>query len=87
MIKLLSGFTGKELKQLKLMADSPYFNNQESVRALMEYLLLYAPGFKHPKFDYPQAYRHIFGDRPIQSDPQTAVSKIMSKLMLLVKEF
>lgn len=87
LVKLLSGFSGKELKQLKLMADSPYFNNQESVRSLVDFLLLYAPGFNHPKVDYPWAYRHIFGSRPIQSDPQTAVAKVMSKLMLLVKEF
>lgn len=87
LIRLLACFTLKELKQLKVMADSPYFNNQEPVRALIDYLLPYAPDFKHPKLDYAPAFRHIFADRPIQSDPQTAVAKVMSKLMILVKEF
>ena len=87
LVKLLSCFSLKELKQLKLIADSPYFNKEESVRALMDYLLRYAPGFTHPKLDYPQAFRYIFGSRSIQSDPQTAVSKVMSKLIALVKEF
>jgi hypothetical protein len=87
LIKLLSCFTLKELKQLKVMADSPYFNNQESVRALMDYLLPYAPDFTHPKFNYEMAFQHVFGDRTVQSAPQTAVSKVMSKLMVLVKEF
>jgi len=61
LVKLLSCFTLKELKQLKLLTDSPYFNKEESVRALMDYLLRYAPGFTHPKLDYPQAFRYIFG--------------------------
>lgn len=87
LVKLLSVFTPNELKQLKLMTDSPYFNKEASVRALMDYLLLYAPDFTHPKFNYPQAFRHIFGNRPIQSDPQTAVAKVMSKLMSLAREF
>lgn len=87
LIKLLACFTLKELKQLKLMADSPYFNNQAPVRALIDYLIPYAPDFNHPKLDYALAFRHIFTDRPIQSDQQTAVAKVMSKLMVLVKEF
>lgn len=87
LLEILSGFTPKELKKLKLMTDSPYFNKEESVRALMDFLLQYAPGFNHPKLDYNHAFRRIFGNRPIQSDPQTAVSKVMSKLMTVVREF
>ncbi|MCC6279266.1 MAG: hypothetical protein IT262_01600 [Saprospiraceae bacterium] len=83
----MSCFTLKELKQLKVMADSPYFNNQESVRALLEFLLLYAPTFEHPKCNYSNAFKFVFGSRAVQSDPQTAVAKVMTKLMALVKEF
>lgn len=87
LIDLLSSFTLKELKQLKLMADSPWFNNQEPIRKLLDFILIYAPDFEHPKLTYQHAFRFIFDKREIQSDPQTAVSKVMSKLMALVKEF
>lgn len=87
LIVLLSCFEAQELRQLKLMAESPYFNNQEPVRKLLEFLLLYAPKFTHPKMTYANAFTYIYDGRSIQSDPQLAVSKVMSKLMGVVREF
>lgn len=69
------------------MVDSPWFNNQEPVRKLLDFILQFAPEFSHPKMNYEQAFRVVFEQRDIRSDPQTAVSKVMSKLMGLVKEF
>lgn len=86
LIELLSCFTPKELKQLQLMVDSPYFNNQASIRKLMEFLMEFAPDFNHPKLTYHHAFVHIYGKKDIQSDQQTAVLKVMSKLSGLIKD-
>ncbi|MEI6409558.1 MAG: hypothetical protein WCR52_09260 [Bacteroidota bacterium] len=87
LIELLSHFSLKDLKRLKALADSPFFNTQEPIRALMEFILMYAPDFSNPKFNYKNAYKHVFGERNIKSDPKTAVAKVMSKLMDLVRHF
>ncbi len=87
LINLLSCFSMKELRQFKLMVDAPYFNNRESTRALLDFLLQYAPKFAHVQLDYPQAYQFIFGSRSLQTDPQLAVAKVMSQLLALAKEF
>jgi hypothetical protein len=87
LIELLSHFTLKDLKRLKALIDSPFFNTQEPIRALMDFILGYAPDFDNPKFNYKNAYKHVFGARNIKSDPKTAVAKVMSKLMDLVRHF
>ena len=87
LIGLLSSFSTKELKQLKLMVDSPFFNNQEPIKKLMDFLLGFAPQFDSPKMTYQNAYGFIYGKKSIQSDPQTAVLKVMSKLTGLIKDF
>ena len=84
LIELLSCFTPKELKQLKLMVDSPYFNNQASIRKLMEFIMEFAPDFNHPKLTYDHAFVHIYGKKDIQSDQQTAVLKVISKLIFYI---
>ncbi len=87
LLELLSCFTMNELKQFKLLVDSPFFNNQVAIRRLMDYLMGFAPKFNHARLNYQNAYTHIYGKKDVQSDPQTAVQKVMSKLLLLVKEF
>ncbi len=87
LLELLSCFSMNELKQFKLMVDSPFFNNQVAIKRLMDYLMDFAPKFNHARLNYRNAYTYIYGKKTVQSDPQTAVQKVMSKLLLLVKEF
>lgn len=87
LIRILSFFDLRELKKLKLLVDSPYFNNEEPVRALMDYLLRYAPEFDHPRINYLDAYRYVFHSNRVPADPRGAISKVAHKLILLVREF
>lgn len=87
LVDILSRFTVQELKDFKKLVDSPWFNNQIPVRKLLEYLLPFAPDFASPKLTYNHCFQYIFEARKVKSDPQVAVSKVMTKLINLLKEF
>lgn len=64
-IKTLKVLSQNDQKELLLFLQSPYFNKNESITRLYQFLLQFSPDFEHPDMNYPKAYYYIYGeDKP-----------------------
>ena len=60
LIELLSKLSSKQMRELSDFVKSPFFNKNESVEKLFEYLRLSHPEFKPVKIEKELAYRKLF---------------------------
>ncbi len=79
--------TGAQLERLLLFLKSPYFNTNQHLIALMEYLLPFAPKFNHPSLSYQNAYTFIFKSSLPLPDAKEAITKLSSKLLKLGEHY
>lgn len=60
LIELLSKFSAKQMRELSDFVRSPYFNKNESVEKLFEYLRVNHPEFKGAKIEKEYVYTRLF---------------------------
>lgn len=84
LMKVVEKFSAEELKQLKKFVDSPFFNTNKNVCALLGFIKKYDKDFKHEKFTQVHAARYVF---PNRSPNISAIIHLQSRLFKLVEQF
>lgn len=84
LITLLRTFTPQEHKEFKKFVRSPFFNTNENVVKLYEYLYKYAPGFENPRLDRQKVFAAIFPDEPYK---EIKIQQFASLLVNLIEQF
>lgn len=88
LIKLLKSIPSKDLNRLQTFVRSPYFNTNDNLMELLDYLLLFAPKFQSDSLTIHGAYIYIFKDnKSIDSDETSVITKLNSKLLSLILRF
>ncbi|MCB9300203.1 MAG: hypothetical protein H6566_06110 [Lewinellaceae bacterium] len=84
LIVLLKTVQPEELRWLAKWVRSPYYNSNEGVVALFDYLRRYAPAFDSPKLDKEAVFRQLFPKQPYDDQ---RLRLLMFRLSELVEEF
>lgn len=84
LITLLRTFSPEEHKEFRKFVRSPYFNTNENVVRLYEYLLKYAPGFDSPKLARKIVFTYLFPDEPYK---EIKIQQFASLLVTLAEQF
>lgn len=83
-IALLRTFTDAEFKAFRKFVRSPFFNTNENVAALYDYLCRYAPDFKSGKLNRQTVFAHLFPNEPFK---EIKMQQFGSLLVGLVEQF
>lgn len=81
LVRVLSVLNSDELKHLHDFVNSPFYNTNNNVRLLFDFLHSFAPDFDHPEFTIEKAFKYIFPNKTLN---EKAVTKIASKLYRLI---
>ena len=84
LIAALMTFERPELFRLKQFVESPYFNKNQEVIQLYEYLRVYAPHFPNRKIRKENVYHKIFPGRDFD---RQHLNHLMNYLLKLVERF
>ncbi len=84
LITALSTFTKAELSKFKNFVQSPYFNKNDEVTTLFEYLRKYAPHFPVKKIKKEAVYRKLYPGKPFD---RGHLNHLMNYLLRLVEQF
>lgn len=84
LMEVIEQFSVSELKQLKRFVDSPFFNTNKNVCALLDFIRKYEKDFNHEKFTQKQAAIYIFPKKKLNL---STVINLQSRLFDLVKQF
>jgi len=84
LMKVVEKISAAELKHLKKFVDSPFFNTNKNVCALLDFIRKYEKDFSHEKFTQVHAVRYIFPD--LKPDI-SAITRLQSRLFRLVEKF
>jgi hypothetical protein len=63
LLNILAKFTDKEIKQFREFLNSPFFNKNENVIKLYNYIIKYHPLFKNKKLEKIYIYKKLFGTK------------------------
>ncbi|PSJ71451.1 hypothetical protein C7N43_39240 [Sphingobacteriales bacterium UPWRP_1] len=84
LITLLRAFTATEHKEFRKFVRSPFFNTNENVVKLYDYLYKYAPGFDSPRLDRQKVFSFLFPDEPYK---EIKIQQFASLLVTLIEQF
>lgn len=85
LLELLRRLAAPELSGFDKFLESPFFNANEKVLNLYRYLLVFAPGFEHPKLNTDAAFAQIWGaDKPFD---KAALNRLSSQLFKLAEQY
>ncbi|MCO6480755.1 MAG: hypothetical protein J5I94_29205 [Phaeodactylibacter sp.] len=84
LIALLRSIKPEEQRWLAKWVRSPYYNSNEWVVALFDHLRKYAPGYDSPKITKEAIFKHVFPDKPYDSQ---RLRVLLFRLSALVEEF
>lgn len=83
-IEILQHFSKRELSKFRDFVFSPFFNKNQKVRTLYNYILKFTPEFQHPAFDKKNAFEYIFGGKAYN---ELQINNIISDLLQLAYKF
>jgi hypothetical protein len=75
------------LEHLLIFLKSPYFNTNQHLVLLLEYLKPFAPTFNNMALNYQNAYTHIYKSPVPLSDAKDTITKLSSKLLKLGEQY
>lgn len=84
LVKILKTFSAAELRKFKDFVHSPYFNKNNKLKALLDFLLKYAPCFDQENFTEEEAFKSLFGSEDYK---EQVITKLLSKLYKLIITF
>ncbi len=64
LFEMLKSFTPAEVREFRDMVRSPFFNKNENVSSLLEYIRKYYPELNSPRLAKEQAYKALFRGKP-----------------------
>ncbi|MEZ4888859.1 MAG: hypothetical protein R3E32_29300 [Chitinophagales bacterium] len=83
-IQVLRSFSNKELKSLEKFILSPYFNENQHIVNLFDFLKQYAPKFTSPHLTPEYAFFYVY---PKEVYKEQTITKLLSKLYKLMETF
>ena len=83
-ITLLRTFSPQEHKDFRKFTRSPYFNTNENVARLYEYLFKYAPDFDSSRLERKTVFTYLFPDEPYK---EIKIQQFASLLVNLIEQF
>ena len=84
LIRVLASFDTSELRRLKDFVTSPFFNKNEKIQALFDFIIDSAPGFDNDELTEENAFKHIFKKEEYK---EQVITKLSSKLYKLIQTF
>ncbi len=84
LVQILRVLSTKERTRFKEYTFSPFFNKNQKVQKLCEYVLKYAPKFQHEQLQRRRVHHYIFDGQPYK-DPQ--INNVISDLLRLLYQF
>lgn len=85
LVEIIQALDDKEVKRFYEYVNSPFFNKNEKVIALLKFLRKYYPNFSHVRFTKENAYKQVFGAR--QKFNVQKLRNIMSQLAKLLEAY
>lgn len=85
LVEIIQALDDKEVKRFDDYVNSPYFNKNDKVIALLTFVRKYYPNFDHNRFTKENAYKAVFGSR--QKYNVQKLRNIMSHLAKLLEAF
>ncbi len=82
LISLLQALDAEELKLFVRYTDSPFFNTNKNVIALLAYLRKYYPAFNQSTFTKEKAFKAIYGKKKYSEQQLSNIMSELSKLLL-----
>lgn len=82
--QLLRQFSRQELTRFHKLVQSPYFNENERLLLLLEFLLAFEPDFDHPDLGAERAFATLFPDETFD---KKVVNRLSSQLYKLAEAF
>ena len=86
-VRLLSLLSRQELDKFLAYTKSPYFNTNQHLIHLLEYLIPLAPDFDKSVISYQNAFIAVFKRLPQGEEEKSAIPKLASKLLRLAEGF
>ena len=84
LIELLKTFSAKELRECGDWVNSPFFNTNDEVTLLYDYLRKAAPNFSPKKIERETVYKNLFGKKKYD---EKHVNYLMSFLLKLTEQY
>ncbi len=84
LIRVFNSFNASELRRLKDFIISPFFNKNEKIQSLFEFIIQYAPDFENKNLTEEKAFNYVFKNEEYKSQ---AITKLSSKLYKLIQNF
>ncbi len=84
LIIVLSSFSKEELKQFKKFVYSPFHNENNQVRRLLDYLIKWYPNFEQKRITYKQIFKAI---KPDSVDEKRFVIRLCSRLFKCIEDY
>ncbi len=84
LILLLQSFDNKQLKRLEKFLLSPYFNDNEHVLALFQYIVRFAPEYDDERLSKKNIFCSLFAGKPYKD---IKIRQLMTELFKLVEKF
>lgn len=84
LIELLSTFTKKEIKEFRKYTDSPFFNNDSTIRSALTEILRSYPSFSEPDFTKEELFRKLYPGREYND---SRIRNIISDLLGLARDY
>ncbi|MBK7870182.1 MAG: hypothetical protein IPJ74_05575 [Saprospiraceae bacterium] len=84
LIRLLAGFSRREMTRFKEYVFSPYFNKHEEVRALTDYLSEIFPNFDLQHCQREVLFQHLY---PGEAHDQSRLALVFAYTMRLLEDF
>ncbi len=85
LVKIFKDLSKKEQKEFEKFIQSPYFNTNQNLIGLYEYIMLFAPSFEQEEFTEENALKYVFQEEG--NNTLSAITKLTSKLFKLLKQF
>ena len=83
-VTILKKLPAKEIKRLRKLVYSPFFNENQRVQRLFDQLTKYAPHFGHPNLHREQIYPFIF---PNDAYDDSRLRRVTNKLLKVVEQY
>ncbi|CAN5549373.1 hypothetical protein BH10BAC5_BH10BAC5_09190 [soil metagenome] len=84
LIELISSFSKNEIKEFKKYTDSPFFNNDSSVKTALKEILSCYPDFQSPQFTKENIYSKLY---PGKDYNDSRIRNIFSDLLRLARDY
>lgn len=87
LVNILKVLNKKQIKLLRKFLSSPYFNENQKIVDLFEYVIKFKPHYKADALDKRVVFEVFFPDKDFNKNSGLPLRRLMSQLMKLIEKF